>query len=183
MSRNIKLIEMTEENLELVRSWRNSTEISKYMYTDQTISKDEQLNWFNNIIKDNPSHEYKMIVEEEENIGLLYITNIDLKNSRCTWGFYLSPDYPKGKGIGSYVEYLVVEYIFNELKLSKICCEVLDFNKPVMKLHSKFGFKEEGILKKHIYKNNEYLDVHVFGLFPNDWEEKKAFIKKLLKID
>ncbi|GAK91041.1 hypothetical protein JCM19297_2486 [Nonlabens ulvanivorans] len=44
--KDIKLIPLTEDKLELVRAWRNSTEVSSYMYTESIITAEQQLNWF-----------------------------------------------------------------------------------------------------------------------------------------
>jgi len=43
----------------------------------------------------------------------------------------------------------------------------------VIKLHKKFQFKEEGIFKTHIYKNEQYQDVICLALFREDWLEHK----------
>jgi len=51
--------------------------------------------------------------------------------------------------------------------------EVLDLNMKVIKLHKKFQFKEEGIFKTHIYKNEQYQDVICLALFREDWLEHK----------
>lgn len=47
--KDIKLIPLTEDKLELVRTWRNSTEVSSYMYTESTITAEQQSKWFDSI--------------------------------------------------------------------------------------------------------------------------------------
>ena len=39
---NVKFCKIKKENLEMIRNWRNSPEISKYMYTNDYITKDHQ---------------------------------------------------------------------------------------------------------------------------------------------
>ena len=39
------------------------------------------------------------------------------------------------------LEFFVIDYVFNELKLSKLNCEVIEHNDAVVRLHEKFGFK------------------------------------------
>ena len=53
----LKFLKLEEEHLEMVRKWRNSPDVSKYMYTDQYISEEDQVNWFNNV-KHDPTREY-----------------------------------------------------------------------------------------------------------------------------
>ncbi len=180
MSKEIILTPLTENDLELVRGWRNSEEVSKYMYTDDVITPEQQEKWYKNSVKNNESCKYWIIENNGQKIGLASINNIDLKNKKCSWAFYLGETNLKGGGIGSIVEYKVIEYVFNELKLNKLCCEVFDFNKPVLKLHKKFGFIEEGILGQHIFKNGEFLNVYVLALFADVWKENKTKIESLL---
>ena len=43
---DIKLVPMQKEHIELVREWRNSKEVSQYMYTENYISLEAQKEWF-----------------------------------------------------------------------------------------------------------------------------------------
>ncbi len=182
MSRKIEFINIKEEDLELIRGWRNSEGVSKYMYTDQNISKEQQKKWFENQVKGSETNRYWIITYNNEKVGLVSINNIDKQNNKCSWAFYIGIPDLKGGGVGSIVEYKVIEFVFSELKMNKLCCEVFAFNKGVIKLHGKFGFVEEGLLKQHIYKAGKYLDVYTFALFPEQWAEKKSYIEKILKI-
>ena len=42
---DVNLIPLIKEDIELVRSWRNLEEVSKFMYTDDYISKENQEKW------------------------------------------------------------------------------------------------------------------------------------------
>ena len=63
--------------------------------------------------------------------------------------------------------------VFENLKLNKLCGEVLGFNDRVLQMHAKFGFKQEGLLRKHICKNDEFVDVVSIGLLKEEWENLK----------
>ncbi|NMQ05970.1 GNAT family N-acetyltransferase [Candidatus Accumulibacter phosphatis] len=41
-----------------------------------------------------------------------------------------------------------------KMPIEKLCCEVLDFNTAVVRLHQRFGFIKEGFLQKHIYRDD-----------------------------
>ena len=53
-----------------------------------------------------------------------------------------------GKGVGRYVEYAVLNYVFDELKFEKLCCEVLSFNRGVIEMHRHFRFCAGGIVSE-----------------------------------
>lgn len=176
----IKLREIRNEDEDKILLWRNSPEISKYMYTDHKISIQEHEGWFKKILIDDSS-QYWIIVCDEQDVGIANIYNIDKTNSRCYWAFYIASSNVRGKGIGSFVEYSILNYVFDELKLNKLCCEVLDFNEPVVRLHKKFGFKEEGFFRNHIYKQNKLYGIYCLGILKEEWEIIKPEIFVRLK--
>ena len=45
----VKLVQLTEDKIELVRQWRNSDKIKKYMEYRDYISPEMQQKWFNKI--------------------------------------------------------------------------------------------------------------------------------------
>ena len=75
----------------------------------------------------------------------------------------------RGRGVGAYVEYFVIEHVFGELGLNKLCCEVLVDNEAVWKMHEAFGFTREALFREHIWKDGEATDVVALGLLAGDW--------------
>lgn len=175
--KDIELIPLKENDIELVREWRNSPEVSQYMYTDDFITKDQQEKWLDKINQEENSR-YWIVKYEDQKIGLASITDIDRRNNKCFWGFYLGNTEIRGKGIGAKIEYNVLKIVFDEMKLNKLCGEVFSFNEKVVKMHEKFGFRREGYLRNHIFKNNKYHDVIVIGLLNSEWTQLNEGLRK-----
>jgi UDP-4-amino-4,6-dideoxy-N-acetyl-beta-L-altrosamine N-acetyltransferase len=157
------------EDRDKILEWRNLPIVADYMYTDHVITPEEHHGWFSRILKD-PAYKYWMIVCDGEEVGLANLYAIDRQNKRCSWAFYVVSPNVRGKGVGSYVEYTVLNYVFQELNLQKLCCEVLAFNRGVVEMHRRFGFSQEGLFRKHIFKRNEYHDVVSLAMLKEDWE-------------
>ena len=174
--KDIKLIPLTKSDIELVRNWRNSSDVSQYMYTDSEISKKQQHIWFDNIHKDN-SCKYWIIEYDEKKLGLASITGINETLKSCYWAFYLGDSSVRGAGIGAKVEYNIISYVFNKLKLNKLRCEVFTSNEKVIKMHEKFGFRREAYYREHCMKNNEKLDVVGLALLESEWRTIDLFLK------
>jgi UDP-4-amino-4,6-dideoxy-N-acetyl-beta-L-altrosamine N-acetyltransferase len=156
----------------MVREWRNRPEVAKYMFSDHVITPEEQEAWFHKISHDQ-GYKIWIIVCDGVDVGLANLYNIDFRNSRCYWGSYVAAPALRGKGIGSFVEFLVLTYVFDHLQLHKLCCEVMAFNRSAIDVYRSFGFKEEGVLRDHVFKAGSRHDVVVLGILREEWESQR----------
>lgn len=168
------------EELELMLSWRNAPGVRANMYTRHEISLDEHLQWWGRI-QSRVDQKYFMYECQSTPLGIVAFTGIDTASRNSSWAFYASPQAPKGTG--SRMEYLALECAFNEQKLHKLYCEVLAVNSPVIKLHQKFGFKIEGILREQHRVDEVFVDVYKLGILAREWSSKREEMQeKLLKL-
>ena len=149
---------------------RNQPEVRNNMYTSHVISKDEHANWVQGLEGDE-SREFFGVFLDGELIGAISLNDISRANHRADWAFYLDANR-QGGGIGSALEFKFLEYAFE--KLEKLNCEVLEFNEPVIKLHKKFGFKEEGVRRRHIERDGQYYDIVLLGITADEWRASRA---------
>lgn len=169
---DIDLVKLNKSDLELVRNWRNSKEVSQYMYSENYISEDQQLKWFEKI--DNRSDSIYWIIEYNgKKLGLASITGIDPVLQSCFWAFYLGNTDSRGAGIGAKIEYNVLKYVFEELNLNKLRCEVFVTNENVIRMHEKFGFRREAYYREHCIKGNQKLDVVGLAILKSEWIQLK----------
>ncbi|MFD1983355.1 UDP-4-amino-4,6-dideoxy-N-acetyl-beta-L-altrosamine N-acetyltransferase [Mesorhizobium newzealandense] len=161
-----KLRAIEDDELELMRSWRNAPAVRANMYTRHEISQAEHLSWWK---QTSGCDDQKYFMYECNGIGhgIVGITSIDFLNANCSWAFYASTDAPKG--VGSRMEYLALEYVFGQMGLHKLYCEVLAFNEAVIKLHQKFGFRVEGVFHQHHSIDGKYVDIYRLGLLAPEW--------------
>lgn len=163
--RNIKI-----EELEMMLSWRNAPSVRANMYTQHEISLTEHLAWWDRTQKRN-DQQYFMYECQNAPLGIVAFNSIDCENMNSSWAFYASPDAPKGTG--SKMEFLALEHAFNSIRLHKLCCEVLAFNTPVIKLHQKFGFKVEGVLREQHRSEGSFIAIYRLGMLASEWDEKR----------
>jgi len=166
-----QLRSIQDHELDLMLFWRNAPAVRANMYTRHEISEEEHLAWWSRTCQ-RTDQLYFMYEHGNTPLGIVGITAIDMINSNCSWAFYASPDAPKGTG--SRMEYLAIEHVFSVLKLHKLYCEVLAFNIPVIKLHLKFGFEQEGVLRQHHLVEGEYVDIHRLGLLQAEWARNRV---------
>lgn len=160
-----------EEDINKVLKWRNSDRIRACMFTDDIITEEQHLTWFQKVIK-NDSDIIKIFLVQNRPVGVVSFTDIDKRNNKCSWGFYLGEeDLPKGTGL--VMGYLGLEYAFEQMNVRKLCGQVLATNTASIKFHQKLGFSEEGRFLRHILKNNEYVDVICYAVFKDNWQNIK----------
>ncbi|MDR5659782.1 UDP-4-amino-4,6-dideoxy-N-acetyl-beta-L-altrosamine N-acetyltransferase [Serpentinicella sp. ANB-PHB4] len=168
----LKLTKVTEDDLELIMNWRMKPSVTKYMYTDPRLTIEGQKNWLENI-KESCYIKYWVIRMDGVRIGLVNVSDIDLINKRCTWAYYIGDTSFRGKGLAGILECNIYDYVFDVLKLNKLCCEVFSFNDKVISIHQRFGSVIEGTLKQHIYKDGNYFDIVCMGITKDRWYKIK----------
>lgn len=115
-----------------------------------------------------------MIVIDDTAIGVLNLTEIDKRNKRCSWAYYIGDTSFRGRGIARTLECNIYDYVFEFLGLNKLCCEVFTFNEKVISIHKKFGSEIEGTLKQHILKNGQFYDIVSMAITKDKWIKIKS---------
>jgi len=160
-------------------TWRNSADVAPFMYTDHQISVEEHNHWFDRLGQ-NPSRLYWIICLDGEPVGLANFADIDPQNRRSAWAYYLASPRVRGLGVGSFVEFWMIEYAFGVLHLEKLWCEVLRTNEAVWKLHQLYGFQQEALFRSHVVKGGQPQDVVGLGLLAEDWASRREAMRARL---
>ena len=161
---------LATDDLELVRTWRNSEAVAQYMYTDAPVSVEQQQAWFARISTD-ATKEYWLIMHQDRPVGVANLYAINAEARSCYWAFYLGDENLRGSGLGAKVELAVLAYVFDERKLNKLLCEVFVSNDKVIAMHEKFGFRRESYFRQHVYKNGVFRDVVGLALLQREWQQ------------
>ena len=170
---------IADNEVELMREWRNWPAVRANMYTQHEISQEEHLVWWEKS-KVRTDQKYFMYELEGAAQGIANFTGIDIQHQNSAWAFYASPSAKIGTG--SKMEFLMLEYAFDKLQLHKLYCEVLAFNTSVIKLHQKFGFNIEGVFRAHHKMNENFVDIYRLGILASEWREhRQAIYEKLTK--
>lgn len=111
--------------------------------------------------------------ENNQYIGNCRISDIDWLNRSAKYGRLIGESNLHGRGIGTELLTLILNYIFNTLNLNRAYTGVLSNNKASIKSNFKAGMNEDGILRKARFKNGEYVNVHIFSLLKEEFIRDK----------
>jgi len=158
--------------LETVLNWRIQPEISRYLLTKVEYDLEKQYQWFDKVSKDE-SYRYWIISYQDIPIGLLNLAAIDRKNFRCSAGYYIGE--LQYRQLGAMISPYLYNYVFQKMKFRKIYGEVVAGNKNIMKIHRMHGFREVGIYRDHIFKDDKFHDIILIELLSEVWLGEKKY--------
>ena len=98
-------------------------------------------------------------------IGITIGSDIFCKNAEL--GFWLAEEY-WGKGIMTKAIETICVLASEKYDIFKIYALPFSYNKGSCKALEKNGFSSEGMLKKAVYKNGQFIDCFIYGLSIND---------------
>ena len=90
---------LKECDIELLRNWRNSYLVSKYLFTSPNITKEDQDKWFDKYKMSN-NHLFWIIKYNTNKIGYMDLRAIDFINKKADPGVYICDNNYRHKGFG-----------------------------------------------------------------------------------
>ena len=160
----LKLRLIEPEDYETIRNWRTDAQEYNSFFEFRPVTKKQ-----NEMFYEKHSDEFNFCIvykKTNEVIGTISIVDLDTRSRKAEMGRILIGDKKyRGQGLMKSAIELVKEYAFKNLNLRKLYCTVFEKNLPAQKTYTSCGFKQEAVLKEHIYKNGKYENVLIFSLF------------------
>lgn len=139
--------------------WRNVRDAFPHPYTS-----DDAFHWVNMCESEKIPTVFAIEVEGEAVgcVGIVLQKDIFCKNAEI--GYWLGEPF-WGKGIITEAVLEVTDYAFRTFNLQRLYAGVMAHNPASMKVLEKAGYHLEAILKKSIYKENTFIDEHLYVRF------------------
>ena len=156
---------VTTEDLPAVLRWRNHPDVRRYMYHTHEITLAEHSAWFERVAADT-GHHLCIVESGREPLGFVQFKRAG-NGGVVDWGFYLTPEAPRGSGrrLGR----AALSHAFGPLGLHKVCGQALAFNERSIALHRALGFEDEGVLRDQHFDGEQYHSVYCFGILASEW--------------
>ena len=155
-------------DLEAVMNWRMLPHVTKYMNTDPALTLEGQARWFERVSSMGKLY-YWVIHVDGAPCGVINLSDVDLTNKRCAWGYYVAEKKLRSFELAMALEMSLYDYAFDGLGLNKVTGESFSVNAVAIKMHELCGCKTEGVLRQHIFKNGQFYDVCVQSMLAEDW--------------
>lgn len=156
-------INLSNEEKEMVRNWRNSEQVKKWMFSDHTISPEEH-SLFTERLKSDERNFYWVVKRSGGGYcGVILLNEVDFKNMNAYLGIYANPDYHI-PGVGRILMDSLKTVTFDLAHLHTLKLEVIETNGRALDFYRKSGFIEEGKLKEFVFKDGRWYDVIIMGM-------------------
>lgn len=140
------LREATDDDVNLMLSWRNQETNRQVSKTHHEITPAEHAAWWSRVRVD-PTRKVLMYVREGVPSGVVSFFDLGTDRPRTgSWGFYLDADglAERGETLPAWLEVMreAVDHAFDELELDRLTGEVLADNTVVRQMNRRFRFVE-----------------------------------------
>lgn len=129
---------ITENDIELLRKWRNSPRIQQFMEYRKYITKEMQKKWFQSI---NNIHNFYYIIEyKNEKIGLINDKNIDWDSRTSESGFFIWDKKYYGTHIPIIISIAMIEVGFYVFDWDRTFVRILSSNDHAIRYCRQLGY-------------------------------------------
>lgn len=167
----IYLRRLESTDLDLTWKWINTPEIFLTMGVNAPVSKSAQQRWFENLDKSNDKIVFAICLHEKKlHVGNISLDSIDWRHRNARLAIFIADKSYHRKGIGSRAVNLALEYAFNYYNLHRIYLKIdAERERELFDFYGRFGFRKEGYLVEHEFKNGKYIDKILYGIIKNEW--------------
>lgn len=165
---------ITEADTDKIVRWRNAPSVMEHFIYRTPLTAEGHLNWYRSRVQTGEVAQF-MITDNEtgEEVGSVYLRDIDPVNKKCEYGVFIGEDSCRGKGIGSAAAKLALEYAFEELGLNRVFLRVFADNTRAIKSYENAGFKYEGTFREDVIIDGTGCDMVFMGILRADWDNMK----------
>lgn len=176
----MKASKLSNKHLEERCNWLNHSNVYLHMNMQYPITLEETKKWHERALYNSSRFDFSF-EEKEKIVAMTGLTNIDTVNGLAEFYIMVNPEI-QGQGYGKKSTEFTLNYAFVNYNIHKVYLYTNQFNERANNLYEKLGFKLEGTLRKHKFKNGEFIDRCVYGLLKEDWK-KQSYCNKNIKLE
>ena len=165
----VKLIRLQQEDIELVRYWRNQSDIANYMEFRNYITPSAQIKWFNSI--NNKCNYYFIIEFENKKVGLINSKDYNPEIGFGEGGIFIWDKTYIDSYVAVFSTLCLLNFVFFTLKLNvKSMARVLKSNHKAVNYNQQIGYK--------LLPRQELIDNQLYQLTLVDYQTHGSILNK-----
>lgn len=149
--------------------WFKNPEVTRFLnrYENPPTLREERA-YIREQLRKRDNAQWIIMTADKEMIGTVGLT-IYPAHRRALYGIFIGDPRYWGQGLGTEAGRLAVAFAFRRLRLHRIELRVFAYNIRGMKSYEKIGFRTEGRLRDHLYRDGAYHDEFVMGILRQEY--------------
>lgn len=169
----IELADLSPDDGERLFHWRRQPEVDRWMSGSPTGDLETHQAWLEAFLAD-PDRVGWIVTTGGKPCGFLMLSGVAEQHQRAQWGWYIGEAEARGRGAGRAAQALGLERAFYDYALQKVWSEVLADNDAALKAQAAAGFRREGYLRRHVFKDGRFRDVALLAILAEEWKERRG---------
>lgn len=153
--------------------WFNNPHVNRTLNFDLPVTQIATRQWLARAAQSDNRKDFTLcLLDSERPIGYGGLLGINWRDGKAEIYGGIGDVGSWGKGYGSVLWKLILEFAFCELGLNKVYSTVWTENHGMQRIHEKLGFVLEGTLRKDIRSHGELRDRHYYGILKGEFMER-----------
>jgi len=168
---------LEEEDIERTQRWHNDPELYQTLVDGfRFVSRTAEREWIAKRTSYSSSEVSLAIclAPGGEHIGNIYLRLVNLTSRNAVLGILIGEKDHRRQGYGHQALCQTLRHAFVDLGLERVYLEVLADNEQAIRLYERVGFKTEGRLRNHVFKEGKFRDVLVMGILRAEFKTTEA---------
>jgi len=161
------------EDAPIFLPWANDFDVTRHMLLHRPMSLAAEEAWIARIQEDKGNVVLSIVLRKDDRvIGNTALHGIHSHNQHASFGIMIGDKREWGKGYGTEATRLIVGHGFHTLNLHRIWLHVYEDNPRAIRSYEKVGFRREGVLRDHAFRDGRYGNVITMGLLRDEWPKE-----------
>ena len=167
----LRKFKVTDSN-DMFKNWGSDSKVTKYLswetHKDIKDSEDIINMWVSNYADNSVYNWVIELKETNEAVGNISIVKLEDTNKCCEIGYCIGSKY-WNKGITTEAFQSVIDYLFREVGINRICAKHNIENIASGEVMKKCKLTYEGTLREVKFKYNRFCSLAVYSILKSEW--------------
>jgi diamine N-acetyltransferase len=169
----LSLRRIEERDLEHVRRWMDDEEFRTLIGANSPMTESDAEEWFRRISREDSRAWYVIVLDEGDRvIGEAGLLRMFPPWRTTDMSIVIGEPGERGKGYGSEVGRLLLDYAFNYVGMHRVAIGVVGFNDGALRFWKRLGFQEEGVQKDGYLHDGRFHDFVMMSMLEDDWRAR-----------
>lgn len=167
--KKFELHALEPQHLKNANKWVNDADVQRFLSVHQPIPMHATQKFYESVSTDPNTHVFAVLTKTGVHIGTIGLHAIDWKNRHAELGIALGDKKHLDRGYGTDTIITLMNFAFGELNLHRISLKTWEYNKRAIRCYEKCGFKHEGVLRDHLFRDGEWHNAICMGILKEEF--------------